>query len=211
MFQQLSRAVYCLNYLHKLGINRHHRYPWKRLFPSAKITLQMTHSNWWNLVTHTALLPDCPRSPLFFRWCKHFNILHSSNRCKDVIKQPPFVAFRRSPNLRDLLVKAQLPVISNNYFPPGSFRCGHTSPTASQVVLYCIVFLLHPIDNTLVQCTMLISTRPHKLYLLRYRWNTLHHFTLYLCNRWNLQYIGETKRRLKNRFNEHVQTYSRQN
>ena len=42
---------------------------------------------------------------------KHFNILPSSNRCKDVFKQPPFVAYRRSPNLRDLLVKAQFPVI----------------------------------------------------------------------------------------------------
>ena len=31
----------------------HHVYCWKRLFPSAKITLQMTHSDWSNLVTHT--------------------------------------------------------------------------------------------------------------------------------------------------------------
>ena len=31
----------------------HHVYFWKRLFPSAKITLQMTHSDWSNLVTHT--------------------------------------------------------------------------------------------------------------------------------------------------------------
>ena len=45
---------------------------------------------------------------------KHFNILHSSNRCKDVSKQPPFVAYQGSLNVRDLLVKAQLPVISNN-------------------------------------------------------------------------------------------------
>ena len=32
---------------------------------------------------------------------KHFNILHSSNRCKAVFKQPPFVAYRRSSNLRE--------------------------------------------------------------------------------------------------------------
>ena len=32
--------------------------PQKRLFPSAKITLQMTHSDWLNLATHTA----CERS-----------------------------------------------------------------------------------------------------------------------------------------------------
>ena len=41
---------------HKLGIKRkfHHIYLWKQLFLSAKITLQMTHSYWSNLVTHTA-------------------------------------------------------------------------------------------------------------------------------------------------------------
>ena len=69
---------------------------------------------------------------------KHFNILHPSHHCKDVFKQPPFVAYRRNPNLRDLLVKAQLPVI----------------------------------------------------YIIQ-------------CNCCNFQYIGETKRRLKDRFNEH--------
>ena len=61
---------------------------------------------------------------------EHFNVLHSSNRCKDVFKQPPFAAlYRRSPNLRDLLVKVQLPFISNNHFPPGSFRCGQNCAT----------------------------------------------------------------------------------
>ena len=71
--------------------------------------------------------PALPRISNILR--KHFNILHSSNRCKDVFKQPPFVAYRRSPNLRDILVKAQLPVISNNHFPPGSFRCGQNCTT----------------------------------------------------------------------------------
>ena len=65
-------------------------------------------------------------SPALPRICnilhKHFNILHSSYRCKDVFKQPPFVAYRHSPNLGELLVKAQLPVISNNYFLPDSSR-----------------------------------------------------------------------------------------
>ena len=30
------------------------------------------------------------------------------------------------------------------------------------VFVFCILFLLHPIDNTLVQCTILISTRLFK-------------------------------------------------
>ena len=69
--------------------------------------------------------PALPRISNIF--CKHFYILHSSNRCK----QPPFVASRRGPDLRDLLVKApaQLTVISNNHFPPGSFRCGQNCAT----------------------------------------------------------------------------------
>ena len=75
--------------------------------------------------------PALPRISNILR--KHFNILHSSNRCKDVFKQPPFVAYRRSSNLRDLLVKAQLPVISNNHFPPGSFRCGQNCATCPYI------------------------------------------------------------------------------
>ena len=65
-FQQLSTAVRCRNYLHKLGIkiNFHHICLWKQLFPSAKITLQMTHSEWSNLVMHTACLSpmECARA-----------------------------------------------------------------------------------------------------------------------------------------------------
>ena len=71
--------------------------------------------------------PALPRISNILR--KHFNILHSSNRCKDVFKQPPFVAYRRSPNLRDILVKAQLPVISNNHFPPSFAK---SRPTAQR-------------------------------------------------------------------------------
>ena len=75
---------------------------------------------------------------------KHFNILHSSNHFKEVFKQLPFLAYRRSPNLHALLVEEQLPVISNNHFPPGSFRCRqnvplvHTLLRASQVIPFTL-------------------------------------------------------------------------
>ena len=49
--------------------------PLKRLFPSAKITPQMTHSDWLNLVTHTAWLPMVFRD--FNTWwfiCSRVNI-----------------------------------------------------------------------------------------------------------------------------------------
>ena len=53
MFQQFSTTVNWRNYLHKLRIRRKFHLL-KRLFPSAKIALQMTHSHRSNLVTHTA-------------------------------------------------------------------------------------------------------------------------------------------------------------
>ena len=39
---------------------------------------------------------------------KNVNILQSSNRCKQIFPSPPIVAYKRSPNLRDLLVRSTL-------------------------------------------------------------------------------------------------------
>ena len=63
---------------------------------------------------------------------KHFNILLSSDRCRDVFKHPPIVAYRRTSNLRDILVKAQVPAVTapnSTNLPPGSFRCGQDCAT----------------------------------------------------------------------------------
>ena len=62
---------------------------------------------------------------------KHFNLLLSSNRCKNgVFQHLPVVAFRRSLNRRDLLVTAKLPSNSANaQLPFGSFRCGKNCAT----------------------------------------------------------------------------------
>ena len=56
---------------------------------------------------------------------KHFNLLQSSNRCKNTFKES-LVAYWRSPNLRDFLIKAQLPPNRNNAHnsTPSSFQCG---------------------------------------------------------------------------------------
>ena len=65
---------------------------------------------------------------------KHFNLLLSSNRCKSVFQHPPVVAFRRSPNLRDLLVTAKLPSNSANpQLPCGSFRYGKNCATCPYI------------------------------------------------------------------------------
>ena len=36
--------------------------------------------------------------------CNHFNVLFSSRRCREILKHPPFVAYRPTSNLRDILV-----------------------------------------------------------------------------------------------------------
>ena len=58
---------------------------------------------------------------------KNLNILHSSARCKQTFSPPPVVAYKRTPSLRDLLVRTQLR--GNTYpqqkAPPGIYKCNH--------------------------------------------------------------------------------------
>ena len=65
---------------------------------------------------------------------KHFNILSSSPRCTNVFKAKPFVAFRRSNNLSNILVSAKLhkPSTTANE-PRGSFRCGNNCLTCNYI------------------------------------------------------------------------------
>ena len=121
---------------------------------------------------------------------KHFDILLSSKRCREVFKHPPIVAYRRTSNLRDILVKAKLPAITttnNTSLPPGSFRCGQDCATCP-----CITGVTRQIKSH-ITC------------------NTKYLIYMIQCNRCSLQYIGETKRRLKDRFNEHRRSVDKTN
>ena len=129
---------------------------------------------------------------------KHFNILLSSNRCKDVFKQPPFVAYRRSSNLRDLLVKAQLPVISTNHFPPGSFRCGQNCATCPYITNGLTSYTFYATGETRSITSHITCNTKNVIYMVQ-------------CHLCNLQYLGETKRRLKDRFNEHRRAVDKTN
>ena len=130
---------------------------------------------------------------------KHFNLLLSSNRCKSVFQHPPVVAFRRSPNLRGLLVTAKLPSNSANpQLPCGSFRCGKNCATCP--------YISHGLTTYTFFSTG--ETQPIKFNLTCETKNLIY---MIQCNRCNLQYIGETKRRLKDRFNEHRRTIDNPN
>ena len=130
---------------------------------------------------------------------KHYNLLLSSNRCKKVFQHSPVVAFRRSPNLCDLLVTAKLSSNSAKpQLPSGSFRCGRNCATCPYISHGLTTYTFFSTGETRPIKSNLTCDTKNLIYIIQ-------------CNRCNLQYIGETKRRLKDRFNEHRRTIDNPN
>ena len=132
---------------------------------------------------------------------KHYHLLLSSDRCKIVFLHLPVVAFRRSPNLRDLLVSAKLSSNSTNphpQLPSGSYRCGKNCATCPYISDGLTNYTFFSTGETRSIKSNLTCETKNLIYMIQ-------------CNRCNLQYIGETKRRLKDRFNEHRRTIDNPN
>ena len=111
--------------------------------------------------------------------------------------------FTEKHQLTDLLVTLSLTNISrtealhtittqpnNTCLPPGSFRCGQDCATCPYIT------------NGLTHYTF-FSTGATRQIKSHITCNTKNLIYMIQCNRCSLQYIGETKRRLKDRFNEH--------
>ena len=114
---------------------------------------------------------------------KHFNILLCSDRCRDVFKHPPIVAYRRTSNLRDTLVKAQLPAITapnSTNLPPGSFRCGQDCATCPYITNGLKHYTFSSTGETRNITSHITCKTKNLIYMVQ-------------CNRCHLQYIGETK------------------
>ena len=195
-----TRTAQLTTYLLKRGYNRN--FVTKQIRRAADIprtlTLQTKDVNKPKRIPFiTTFNPSLPHISHIIK--KHFNLLLSSNRCKNVFQHLPVVAFRRSPNLRDLLVTAKLPFNSANpQLSFGSFRCGKNCATCP-----CI-----PHGLTSYTFFSTGETRPIKSNLTCETKNLIY---MIQCNRCNVQYIGETKRRLKDRFNEHRRTIDNPN
>ena len=141
-----TRTAQLATYLLKRGYNRN--FVNKQIRRAADIPRQLTlQTKDINKPKRTPFIttfnPSLPHISHIIK--KYFNLLLSSNRCKSVFQHPPVVAFRRSPNLRDLLVTAKLPSNSANpQLPCGSFRCGKTAllvPTFLTDLLHIPSFL----------------------------------------------------------------------
>ena len=115
---------------------------------------------------------------------KHYNLLLSSDRCKNAFLYLPVVAFRRSPNLRDLLVTAKLsPNVTHSIF-----RCAKNCATCPHIFHGLPNYTFFSIGKTRSIAFHITCETKNLMYVIQ-------------CNRYQLQYIGETKRCLKDRFN----------
>ena len=115
------------------------------------------------------------------------------------------MAFRRSLNLRDLLVRAKLKSPESNTLrhPPGTFRCN-----SRHGCLTC------PINIDDGRTTYTFSTTGETREIKQHITCKSNNLTYMIeCKKCKKQYIGETKRSLRERFTEHRQVtnnYSRQ-
>eukprot|EP00058_Branchiostoma_floridae_P012378 XP_002597866.1 hypothetical protein BRAFLDRAFT_105473 [Branchiostoma floridae] len=74
----------------------------------------------------TTYSPHLPPLQTIIR--KYWHLLQLSTRTKDIFKDSPLFAYRRNKNIKDLLVRAQIPKEDKNFLkkftPSGSFPCG---------------------------------------------------------------------------------------
>ena len=125
--------------------------------------------------------------------CKNLNILHSSARCKQTFSPPPVVAYKRTPNLRDLLVRTQLRDNSNpqHKAPPGIYKCNHPR------CLTCPFLQEGQAKYTFS------ATKEERCINDNLNCKSKNLIYLIECKKCTKQYIGETKRQLHERFGEH--------
>ena len=141
------------------------------------------------VITYNPALPNISRIIH-----KHSDVLYSSDRCKNVFTNLPLVAYRRCKNISDILVRANLPEPTNtdqSRSPSGSFRCNKTSCTVCPFIDDGRnQYSFYSTGQTFEIKSHITCETSNVIYMIQ-------------CTKCNLQYIGETKRRLKDRFNEH--------
>ena len=129
---------------------------------------------------------------------KHFPILQSSNRCKKVFSEKPFIAYRRPCNLRDFLVKAKVKnTQTQQTSPPRIKKC---NPKKCKTCSF--------IQDGLSSCTFKNIGQVHhvKQTIACASKSLIYMIQCRKCkNNPNApaEYIGQTKRALRDRFGEH--------
>jgi len=132
---------------------------------------------------------------------KHLPILHSSDRCKNAIPNLPMVAYRRSSNIKDMVVRSTLP--PEQPPPRGSFACGtcrscnHDRPGIHSKQGSSVA---HTQQGT--SFTSSITGENHVIHK-HLSCQTKNAIYLITCRKCQVQYVGETGRSLETRLIEH--------
>ena len=123
-------------------------------------------------------------------------ILNSTERLKNIFNEVPVVAFHRSTNLCDLLVRAKLASTNKTpKLPAVTFRCNSKHG--------CLTCPIIENGKTSYTFTNTGETRQIRHHITCNSTNLTH---MIECKKCKKQYRGETKRTLRERFSEHRQT-----
>ena len=125
---------------------------------------------------------------------ENHHILHTSDRLAEAIPNSPVLAFRRPRNLRDLIVRAEVPPLDSS--PPtkfGTFKCTSKCIVCKTHVKEIDSFNGHSSGTTHTTYGSITCTTSNIIYLIS-------------CRVCNIQYVGETKNTLKKRIYGHRST-----
>ena len=167
-----------------------------RSLPRSEVLKKKTPNQSTTVVTPlvTTFHPNLP--PLRRILTNNHHILHTSDRLQQAVPDAPILAYRRPRNLKDHIVRAELPTPNNNPSPiqQGTFKC-----TADR----CIVCQVHiHQDDTFTSHSNNISHHT-KGHITCTTTNVVYLITCRVCG---MQYVGETRNTLKRRFYGHRST-----
>ena len=116
-------------------------------------------------------------------------VLHSSNRCKNAIKEVPMVAFRKPKSLSDYLVRARFTSCPKDEVK-GTWKCN------SNRCQICTFLCLGRVFQ---------SNKTGKEFTINYNLNCNSKNVVYLitCKKCGIQYVGSTTTAFRTRFNNH--------
>ena len=128
---------------------------------------------------------------------KYLPILHSSSRCKEAIPDPPMVAFRRTSNIKDILVRSTMKDPEAEAPNLGFHPCQKCAACSHQ---HSTKKVHHMIAGRSFQSTVTGET-----FDIQHGFHCTSTNVVYLitCRKCLMQYVGETKRTLKIRLLEH--------
>ena len=120
---------------------------------------------------------------------KHLHILYRNDRCKEIFREKPFVAFRNCKKIKDRLVRAKLPPLIER---KGSFKCGHPRCDTCK---------------NIVETTEFKSNATNATYKINFGLdcNSLAVIYLISCKICGLQYVGECTTKWRTRWANYVQ------